>query len=88
MAKTKYINNSNKREYTVILTDTEAISIKDFAEDITGNYNPHEDFKIIAKQVKAQVDSNFKEYQKIWEVNRKAQYHNYYNMFKSYPTVR
>ena len=63
MAKTKYINNSNKREYTVILTDTEAISIKDFAEDITGNYNPHEDFKIIAKQVKAQVDSNFKEYQ-------------------------
>ena len=57
MAKTK------KREYTVVLTDTEAISMKDFAEDITGNYNPHEDFKIIAKQVKAQIDSNFKEYQ-------------------------
>ena len=57
MAKTK------KREYTVVLTDTEAISIKDFAEDATGNYNPHEDFKIVANQVKAQVDSNFKEYQ-------------------------
>ena len=46
-----------KREYTVHLTGTEAISMKDFAEDITGNY------KIIAKQVKAQVDSNFKKYQ-------------------------
>jgi hypothetical protein len=31
---------------------------------------------------------DFKEMQKIWEVNRKAQYHNYYNMFKSYPTSR
>ena len=31
---------------------------------------------------------NFKDYQKIWEVNRKAQYHNYYNMFKSHPTLR
>ena len=31
---------------------------------------------------------DFKEMQKIWEVNRKAQYDNYYNMFKSYPTVR
>lgn len=27
---------------------------------------------------------NFGELKKIWEVNRKAQYHNYYNMFKSY----
>lgn len=27
---------------------------------------------------------NFKEMQKLWRVNRKAQYHNYYNMFKSY----
>jgi len=27
---------------------------------------------------------DFKEMQKIWEVNRRAQYHNYYNMFKSY----
>lgn len=27
---------------------------------------------------------NFKEMQKMWQVNRKAQYHNYYNMFKSY----
>jgi hypothetical protein len=27
---------------------------------------------------------NFKELQKIWQVNRKAQYHNYYNMFKSH----
>lgn len=54
---------SNKKEYTVVLTDTEAISIKDFAEDVTGNYNPHEDFKIVAKQVKAQIDSNLKEYQ-------------------------
>jgi|TARA_R110001583_G_scaffold51084_1_gene159301 hypothetical protein len=57
------MEKTKKREYTVVLTDTEAISIKDFAEDITGNYNPHEDFRIIAKQVKAQVDSNFKEYQ-------------------------
>ena len=38
-----------KREYVVILTDTEAISMKDFAEDRTGNYNPYDDFKIIAK---------------------------------------
>jgi hypothetical protein len=29
---------------------------------------------------------DFKDYLKIWEVNRRAQYHNYYNMFKSYPT--
>jgi hypothetical protein len=28
---------------------------------------------------------DFKDYLKIWEVNRKAQYHNYYNMFKSHP---
>jgi len=28
---------------------------------------------------------DFKDYLKIWEVNRKAQYHNYYNMFRSYP---
>jgi len=28
---------------------------------------------------------DFKDYLKIWEVNRRAQYHNYYNMFKSYP---
>jgi hypothetical protein len=27
---------------------------------------------------------NFKELQKIWRMNRKAQYHNYYNMFKSW----
>ena len=54
---------NKKREYTVVLTDSEAISMKDFAEDVTGNYNPYEDFKIVAKQVKAQVDSNFKEYQ-------------------------
>tara|TARA_Y100000310_G_scaffold135042_1_gene133928 strand:- start:668 stop:871 length:204 start_codon:yes stop_codon:yes gene_type:complete len=51
-----------KREYVVILTDTEAISMKDFAEDRTGNYNPYDDFKIIAKQVKAQVDANFQNY--------------------------
>tara|TARA_R100001015_G_scaffold19116_2_gene14947 strand:- start:9857 stop:10750 length:894 start_codon:yes stop_codon:yes gene_type:complete len=31
---------------------------------------------------------NFKDFQKIWETNRKAQYHNYYNMFKSHPTLR
>ena len=54
---------NKKREYIVELTDAEAVSLKDFAEDKTGNYNPHEDFKIIAKQVKAQMDSNFKEYQ-------------------------
>ena len=27
---------------------------------------------------------NFSELQKMWKLNRKAQYHNYYNMFKSY----
>ena len=27
---------------------------------------------------------NFGELKKLWEVNRKAQYHNYYNMFKSW----
>jgi hypothetical protein len=29
---------------------------------------------------------DFKELQKVWELNRKAQYSNYYDMFKSYPT--
>jgi hypothetical protein len=29
---------------------------------------------------------DFEEYRKIWEVNRKAQYNNYYNMFKSRPS--
>ena len=27
---------------------------------------------------------NFSELQKMWQINRKAQYHNYYDMFKSY----
>ena len=31
--------------------------------------------------------SDFEEMRKIWEVNRRAQYHNYYNMFKSHPTL-
>ena len=31
---------------------------------------------------------DFKEVQKIWEVNRRAQYHNYYNMFKSHASIR
>ena len=30
---------------------------------------------------------NFKEMQKIWTVNRRAQYHNYYNMFLSHAPV-
>jgi hypothetical protein len=30
---------------------------------------------------------DFEEMRKLWEVNRKAQYHNYYNMFKSYPAL-
>jgi len=30
---------------------------------------------------------DFKELQKMWWTNRRAQYHNYYNMFKSYPTL-
>jgi len=30
---------------------------------------------------------DFEEMRKLWEVNRKAQYHNYYNMFKSRPTL-
>ncbi len=28
---------------------------------------------------------NFKELQEVWMLNRKAQYHKYYNMFRSYP---
>lgn len=31
---------------------------------------------------------DFKELQDIWLLNRKAQYHKYYNMFKSHPTIR
>jgi len=31
---------------------------------------------------------NFAELKKIWEVNRKAQYHKYVNMFKSYPVIQ
>lgn len=31
---------------------------------------------------------DFKEVQKIWEVNRKAQYHNYYDMFRSHAPNR
>jgi hypothetical protein len=31
---------------------------------------------------------DFEELRKMWEVNRKAQYHNYYNMFKSRSTLR
>lgn len=31
---------------------------------------------------------NFAELKKIWEMNRKAQYHKYVNMFKSFPTVK
>jgi hypothetical protein len=31
---------------------------------------------------------NFAEYRKIWEVNRRAQYHNYYDMFRSTPPHR
>ena len=31
---------------------------------------------------------NFEEYRKIWEVNRKAQYNKYYDMFSSFATNR
>jgi|TARA_R110000744_G_scaffold265883_1_gene379892 hypothetical protein len=31
---------------------------------------------------------DFAEYRKIWEVNRRAQYHNYYDMFRSNPPLR
>jgi hypothetical protein len=31
---------------------------------------------------------NFAEMRKIWEVNRRAQYHNYYNMFLSYAPIQ
>lgn len=31
---------------------------------------------------------NFAELKKIWEINRKAQYHKYVNMFKSYPVIQ
>lgn len=31
---------------------------------------------------------DFAEMKKVWQTNRKAQYHNYYNMFKSHPTLR
>ena len=30
---------------------------------------------------------NFQEMQKVWTMNRRAQYHNYYNMFLSYAPV-
>ena len=50
------------RQRTRQARDTEAVSLKDFAEDRTGNYNPYEDFKIVAKQVKAHNDANFKDY--------------------------
>ena len=30
---------------------------------------------------------DFAEMRKVWTMNRKAQYHNYYNMFKSHPTI-
>ena len=30
---------------------------------------------------------DFKELQKVWWMNRRAQYHNYYDMFKSHPTI-
>ena len=30
---------------------------------------------------------DFAEMRKLWEVNRRAQYHNYYNMFLSHPPV-
>tara|TARA_R110002050_G_scaffold103073_1_gene212039 strand:+ start:1350 stop:2261 length:912 start_codon:yes stop_codon:yes gene_type:complete len=30
---------------------------------------------------------DFAEMRKIWDVNRRAQFHNYYNMFKSHPTL-
>jgi hypothetical protein len=43
-----------KREYIVKITDEIAVSMKDFADDKTGNYNPQEDFKVIAKQIKTQ----------------------------------
>ena len=57
------MQRNKKREYIVQLSDSEEISLKDFAEDRTGNYNPYEDFKIVAKQVKAHIDANFKDYQ-------------------------
>ena len=31
---------------------------------------------------------NFSEMRKMWEVNRRAQYHNYYNMFLSYAPIQ
>jgi hypothetical protein len=31
---------------------------------------------------------NFAEMRKMWEVNRRAQYHNYYNMFLSYAPIQ
>ena len=43
--------------------------------------NERLNFKIL------QNTPDFEEMRKMWEVNRKAQYHNYYNMFKSSPTL-
>ena len=57
------MQRNKKREYIVQLSDSEEISLKDFAEDRTGNYNPYEDFKVVAKQVKAHIDANFGDYQ-------------------------
>lgn len=55
-------------------------------EDVGERYN------LIASKLRAARNNaltivntpNFKELQKLWQVNRKAQYHNYYNMFKSH----
>jgi len=49
-------------------------------------------YELIASKLRASRNNaftivntpNFKELQKIWQVNRKAQYSNYYDMFKSY----
>jgi len=58
--------------------------------DVDGNINNK--YQLVAQKLrmarnnaKSLVNTpNFKELQKIWRANRKAQYHNYYNMFKSY----
>lgn len=66
---------------------------KRILEDLIMNgENVGERYNIITQEYRAARNNaltivntpNFGELKKLWETNRKAQYHNYYNMFKSY----
>jgi len=46
------------RKYTVTLTGSEVDSLIEFSNDTTENYNPREDFKVIASQIKKAANRN------------------------------